>query len=231
MATNRLVLWDIDHTLIETGGVGREVFADAFAQVTSTPMKAMAAVSGRTELVIFGETLDLHGIPHSDEHFERFIEIQAQGYEERAHELHQRGRALPGAHSALQALNRLAGVAQSVLTGNTRASARAKLKIFGLEQYVDLDIGAYGEDNPIRAHLVAIARDRARLKSGLVYSPKTTVLIGDTPQDVRAGRDGGAHVIGIASGNSSTTDLKAAGADIVFPDLTDSAALIRAVTA
>ncbi|MFC5835967.1 HAD family hydrolase [Nonomuraea insulae] len=231
MATNRLVLWDIDHTLIETGGVGREVFADAFSQVTGIPMKDMAEVSGRTELVIFGETLDLHGIPRSDKYFKRFVEIQARGYKERAHELRLRGRVLPGALNALQALGRIAGVAQTVLTGNTKEAARAKIQILGLERHLDLEIGAYGEDDPVRAHLVAIARDRVHLKSGLVYAPDTTVLIGDTPQDVSAGRNGGAYVIGIASGKSSTTNLKAAGADIVFPDLTDSAALIRAITA
>jgi phosphoglycolate phosphatase-like HAD superfamily hydrolase len=118
-----------------------------------------------------------------------------------------------------------------VLTGNTRASAQAKLTAFGLDRYLDLEIGAYGEDDPVRAHLVAIARDRAHHKNRLTYTPATTVLIGDTPQDVIAGRDGGAHVIGIASGKSSATDLKAAGADIVFPDLTDSAALMRVISA
>ncbi|MEV1240255.1 HAD family hydrolase [Nonomuraea sp. NPDC049750] len=230
MVTSRLVLWDIDHTLIETGGVGREVFASAFAEVTGTPMKDMAEVSGRTELVIFGETLDMHGIPHSDDYFERFIDLQAQGYEERAHEMRLRGRVLPGALDALQALSRVPGITQSVLTGNTKASAEAKLRIFGLNRLLDLEIGAYGEDDPVRARLVPVAQDRARGKNGLTYSPDLTVLIGDTPQDVIAGRDGGARVIAIASGESSTADLKAAGADVVFPDLTDSAALIWTVT-
>lgn len=230
MDTNRLVLWDIDHTLIQSGGVGREVFAEAFAQVTGTPMRDMAEVSGRTELVIFGRTLDMHGIPRSDEYFSRFIRLQAQGYEERDHELRLRGRVLPGALNALQALARMPGIVQSVLTGNTRPSARAKLKIFGLERYLDLEIGGYGEDDPVRARLVGIARDRARSTKGLIYTPETTVLIGDTPQDVIAGRDGGAHVIAVASGKSTVIDLKAAGANVVFPDLTDSAALIRAIT-
>uniref|UniRef100_UPI003F495AF1 HAD family hydrolase n=1 Tax=Nonomuraea sp. CA-252377 TaxID=3240003 RepID=UPI003F495AF1 len=230
MTTNRLVLWDIDHTLIETGGVGREVFADAFTQVTGTPMQGMAEVSGRTELVIFGETLDMHGIPRSDEYFAQFIKLQARGYELRAHELRLRGRVLPGALNALQALDRRPAVTQSVLTGNTRASAQAKLRIFGLEQYLDFAIGAFGEDDPVRARLVAIARDRAHRSIGLAHTPDTTVLIGDTPQDVIAGKEGGAHVIGVASGKSSATDLKAAGAEVVFADLTDSAALIRAIT-
>lgn len=229
MATSRLVLWDIDHTLIETGGVGREVFADAFAQVTGTPMRDMAEVSGRTELVILGETLDMHGLPHSDEHVSQFIELQARGYEARASELRIRGRVLPGALHALQALERMPDIVQSVLTGNTRASAAAKLRIFELDRYLDLDVGGYGEDDPVRANLVAVARERARRRHGAVHTPETTVLIGDTPQDVIAGKDGGARVIAIASGRSSATDLKAAGAEVVLPDLTDSAALIQAI--
>ncbi|MBT2230420.1 haloacid dehalogenase-like hydrolase [Nonomuraea sp. NEAU-A123] len=229
MVTNRLVLWDIDHTLLETGGVGREVFAAAFAEVTGTPMNDMAEVSGRTELVIFGET-DMHGIPRSDDYFERFIHLQARGYEERAHEMRLRGRVLPGALNALQALSRVGGITQSVLTGNTKASAEAKLRIFGLNRLLDLEIGAYGEDDSVRARLVPVAQDRARSKNGLTYSRDLTVLIGDTPQDVIAGRDGGARAIAIASGKSSPTDLRAAGADVVFFDLTDSAALIRTVT-
>ena len=230
MVTSRLVLWDIDHTLIETGGVGREVFAAAFAEVTGTPMNDMAEVSGRTELVIFGETLDMHEIPRSDDYFETFIELQARGYEERAHEMRLRGRVLPGALNALQALSRIPGITQSVLTGNTKVSAEAKLRIFGLSRFLDLEIGAYGEDDPVRARLVPIAQERARSKNGVIYSPDLTVLIGDTPQDVMAGRDGGAHVIAIASGKSSTIELKAGGANVVFSDLTDSAALIRGVT-
>lgn len=229
MTTHRLVLWDIDHTLIETGGVGREVFAAAFEQTTGVPMKDMADPSGRTELVIFGETLDLHEIPRSDEYFRHFIELQARGYEERAHEMRLRGRVLPGAVTALQSVGRLAGVVQSVLTGNTRLSAEAKLRIFDLDHLVDLEIGSYGEDDPVRAKLVPIAQERAERKLGRRFTRDTTILIGDTPQDVTAGREGGAHVIAVASGKSTATDLKDAGAETVMPDLTDGMALARAI--
>ncbi|MFI6540846.1 HAD family hydrolase [Nonomuraea sp. NPDC050547] len=223
------MLWDIDHTLIETGGVGREVFAAAFEQTTGVPMKEMADPSGRTELVIFGETLDLHGIPRSDEHFQRFIELQARGYGERAHEMRLRGRVLPGAATALEYVGRIPGVVQSVLTGNTRVSAEAKLRIFSLSHLVDLEIGSYGEDDPVRAKLVSIAQDRAQRKLGHSFTRETTILIGDTPQDVIAGHQGGAHVIAVASGKSTGTDLKDAGAESVMLDLTDGVALVRAI--
>jgi phosphoglycolate phosphatase-like HAD superfamily hydrolase len=229
VVTKRLILWDIDHTLIDTGGVGREVFADAFAQATGVPMKDMAEVSGRTELVIFGETLDLHGIPRSADRFDRFIELQARGYDERADEMRLRGRVLPGALNALQEFDRAPDIIQSVLTGNTKASAEAKLRIFGLSPYLDLEIGGYGEDDPVRARLVSIARERTHELHGAAFTANATFLIGDTPQDVIAGKDGAVHVIAVASGKSTTAELKAAGAEVVLPDLVDGAALVRAI--
>lgn len=100
MVAGRLVLWDIDHTLIETGGVGREVFAAAFAAVTGRPMERMAEVSGRTGLAIFRETLELHGISPSQVSFPDFAQLLTRGYLERAHEMRARGRVLPGAADA-----------------------------------------------------------------------------------------------------------------------------------
>ncbi|MBO3752108.1 haloacid dehalogenase-like hydrolase [Streptosporangiaceae bacterium NEAU-GS5] len=226
---HKLVLWDIDHTLIETGGVGSEVFGEAFHEVTGVRMKDMASVAGRTEPVIFRETLDMHHVTSSDGLFERFADAQARGYERRADEMRVRGRVLPGAIAALQTLARQSGITQSVLTGNTRKSAQVKLRAFGLDSFLDLDIGAYGEDDPVRAHLVSIAQQRAHRQRKHTYSADSTVLIGDTPQDVAAAREGGARIIAVASGSSSAAELKDAGADIVFPDLIDSSALIRAL--
>lgn len=76
-----------------------------------------------------------------------------------------------------------------------------------------------------RVRLVVIAQERAGQALGQTFDRASTVLIGDTPQDVEAGREGGAHVIAVASGKSSMVDLKAAGADVVLPDLMDMAAL------
>lgn len=101
-----------------------------------------------------------------------------------------------------------------MLTGNPRAAAEAKLKIFALDHHVDL---------------VPIARRRAHRKLGVAFTRHSTLLIGDTPEDVIAARDGGARMIAVASGKSSLTDLKQAGPDIVLRDLADSAALLDAI--
>jgi phosphoglycolate phosphatase len=224
-----LILWDIDHTLIETGGVGSEVYAAAFQKVTGRELKDLAAVSGRTEPVIFRDTLALHGLQDPGDLFARFAEQQARGYADRITELQQRGRALPGAAQALDALAARDDAVQSVLTGNTRPSTEIKLRAFGLDTHLDLDIAAYGTDSDERAALVGVARERAARRTGHQFSAESTLLIGDTPADVTAARDGHARIIAVASGDYSTADLAEAGATTVLADLSSTATLIDAI--
>lgn len=137
MTATRLVLWDIDHTLIETGGVGGEVFHTAFEAAIGRAMKRIADVSGRTEPDIFREALELHGIRDPGDYFDRFAEAQAAEYLKRADDMRSRGRALPGAAEALARVAETPGVIQSLLTGNTRPAAEAKLRIFALCDHID----------------------------------------------------------------------------------------------
>jgi phosphoglycolate phosphatase len=224
-----LVLWDIDHTLIETSGVGGEIYADAFRAVTGHPLDEMPALSGRTEPVIFREALKANGIVDTGDLYEQFAEEQARGYAARADELRRRGRALPGAADALRALADRPDVIQSVLTGNTRPASEIKLRVFGLDQYLDLDVGAYGTDDNDRPNLVKIARQRAEAAHGMPFDAASTMLIGDTPNDVAAARDGGARIIAVATGSDSAEDLTRAGADTVFEDLTQTDDLLTAI--
>ena len=127
MGATTLVLWDIDHTLIDSRGVGGRIYAAAFEKVTGRRLEHMAELSGRTEPVIFRETLQLHGIDDPGDLFDRFAQEQARGYAEHADKLRTRGRVLPGAIGALSTLAGRDDVIQSVLTGNIRASARIKL--------------------------------------------------------------------------------------------------------
>src|SRR5260370_30860491 len=104
MGTTTLVLWDIDHTLIDSGGVGGKVYAAAFEKVTGRRLEHMAELSGRTEPVIFHETLQLHGIDDPGDLFDRFAEEQARGYAEHADDLRTKGRVLPRPAQALSTL-------------------------------------------------------------------------------------------------------------------------------
>lgn len=225
---NVLVLWDVDHTLIETRGVGGEIYAEAFAKVTGHPLRTMPHLAGRTEPVIFRETLRVNGVDDCDGLYERFAAEQAQGYGDHLDDLRRRGRALPGAAEALLALSGYTNVTQSVLTGNTRPSAEIKVRAYGLDTHLDFEIGAYGTDDDTRANLVAIARQRAEQAYGHLYPAADTILIGDTPNDVAAALNSGARIIAVATGKSSTSELAAAGAETVLQDLTDTTTVIAA---
>lgn len=206
---HKLILWDIDHTLIETRGVGGEVFKDAFEQVTGHHIDRLADVTGRTEQVIFRETLDLYDIQDPGDYFPKFVEAQAAGYRARADEMRQRGRALPGAREALEAIAELPTITQTVLTGNPKPSAIAKLETFDLARYLDLEIGAYGTDDSVRPNLVPIAQQRATTRTGRTYTRETTYIIGDTVSDVEAALKGGAQIIAVSTGRTTISQLRA----------------------
>lgn len=220
MTTPRLVLWDVDHTLIDTGGIGREIYADAFEKATGHPLHDIALMYGRTEGDLFRATLESHGLTNEPGLFDRFAAYLADGYTTRAPELRTRGQVLPGVIDALTICAGHNEIAQTVLTGNTREAAELKLTAFDLDRHLDLAIGAYGSDADHRPRLVNIARTRAMQATGHYYTETTTVIIGDTVNDVLCGLESGAYVIAIATGATSTTELTEAGADAVFADLT-----------
>jgi len=225
-----LVLWDIDHTLIETRGVGFAIYQRAFTATTGRALDKKADISGRTELDIMRETLRVNGIEPADDSLRQFAAALIEGYEQARHELGTSGRVLPGAVAALARLASEPLVHQGVLTGNLREVARIKLDVFGLGSYLDLDSSAYGDDHSDRAELVAIAQARAAERTGRAFDAEHTVLIGDTPKDVQAAVAAGVRVVAVASGKSSVAELRSAGAGTVITDLTDSAYLAGLVT-
>ncbi|MEU8710931.1 HAD hydrolase-like protein [Streptomyces sp. NPDC048663] len=218
----QLVLWDIDHTLMATRGLGGHLWADAFEQVTGVPLREQADVTGSTERVILRETARLHDIPYSDDLFTRFADALGAAHVRRAAELRERGHALPGAAAVLAALAGR-GVHQSVVTGNVRAAAEVKLAVFGLDAYLSLDDGAYGEDGDQRPELLRAALTRTGTKA------HDAVFLGDTPADVAGGRAAGVRVVAVATGRTPKADLEAAGADAVLPDLSDTERALTAI--
>jgi phosphoglycolate phosphatase len=224
-----LVLWDVDLTLVHAGPAGRELYADAFERLTGLPMRALAPRAGRLDTDIFRDTIEAHDLDPAGYPFARFAEVLASVYASRSGLLRQLGSALPGAADALAALAGDPMVVQTVLTGNVRPAAAAKLAAFDLDRYLDLDIGAYGADAATRAGLVALARRRAGSRHGIAFDAGSTVIVGDSGHDVVAGRDGGAFVIAVATGLEDAASLRRAGADVVLPDLGDTAMLLRAI--
>lgn len=216
------MLWDVDHTLIETRGVGRAIYDRAFPAAAGKPLAELASVSGRTELDIMAETLRINGIQPTDEMVATLAAALIQGYEDARDELRTVGRALPGAHDVLASLAHEPAIHQSVLTGNLREVARIKLETFGLDGYLDLASGAYGDDDSDRPKLVVLAQQRAAERTGVVFGNDATVLVGDTPKDVEAGLAAGVRVIGVATGKTSVQELRHAGAHDVTSDLKEA---------
>jgi phosphoglycolate phosphatase-like HAD superfamily hydrolase len=225
-----LVLWDIDHTLIETRGVGQAIYERVFPVATGKPLRQLAEVAGRTELVIMRETLQLHDVQPTEEMMRRLAAALVQGHEDARQELATTGRALPGAKETLAALAADPRVHQAVLSGNLRGVSRIKLEVFGLDPYLDLASSAYGDDHTERPELVTIAQQRATKRVATRFDNQHTILIGDTPKDVEAALTAGVRIIGVASGKSDQSELIAAGAPVTVADLTHTVTIVRLVT-
>jgi phosphoglycolate phosphatase-like HAD superfamily hydrolase len=218
-----LVLWDIDGTLVDSAGHGRHAFHDAFRSVVGREPEPVE-MAGRTDWQIAAAMLgDAQGsVPP-------LLAELTEALERREGAIRADGRALPGAEQVLRALGRRERTVQSLLTGNLAANAAVKLGAFGLERFLDLEVGGYGSDpHDSRADLVAVARERARAKYG---EPADTVLVGDTPLDVTAAHEAGARVVAVASGPYGPDVLRAAGADAVLAGLEDTEGVLAAVTA
>lgn len=228
MTDDVLVLWDIDGTLLNAGGVGRDLYDVVFLQLFGRSLSAYAPMAGRTDRAIILETLIMAGVDEPRRYVDPFIAgLSAQAPLIRS-AMVSRGQALPGAAAALALI---AGHAhQSVLTGNIRPLAEVKLAALGLRDRLDLCIGAYGDDHEDRAELVQVARRRAADVHGqslpTSFAGRSTVVVGDTPLDISAALCAGARAVGVATGPYSAADLVAAGADAVLLNLADTSIVL-----
>jgi phosphoglycolate phosphatase-like HAD superfamily hydrolase len=186
-------------------------------------------MAGRTDHEIALELLAAHRIADGETHLEAFSEALVAALAAKAAVVAERGRALPGAEAALAALGRIPGVVQSLLTGNVRDNAVLKVAAFGLDRYLDVEVGGFGSDHRHRPSLVEVARRKAERKYGSAFVATATVLVGDTPLDVAAGRAGGARVVAVATGPFGPDELASAGADAVLPDLHDTQRALAAI--
>lgn len=216
-----LALWDIDGTLVDGAGHGRYAFEDAFQAVTGRPAMRVE-MAGRTDPQIALEMLG------GDElHVATMLDELAAALDQRRELIRSEGHPYPGVPEALAALHGRNDVVQSLLTGNIQLNAALKVEAFGLERWLDFDVGAYGSDPHVeRADLVAVARERAADKYD---EPTGAVLIGDTPLDVAAARSAGARAVAVATGFSSIEALRDCGADAVLEDLSDTEAAVAAI--
>lgn len=229
VTTQRLVLWNVDHTLVDVGRVTREAYAEAFQRVTGRPLVRLAPTAGRTESEIIFETMAFNDVPTTDDTLPAFIDALGRAFAARRGSLREHGRVLPGAREGLAAVARLPRVVQTVLTGSIQPNAIIKLTELGLDRYLDFEVGGYGSEVYPKGALVELARTRASRKYGLPFGESATVMIADSPYDVRAAHIAHTTIIGVATGTATEAELRSAGADVVLPTLSDTAAVIRAI--
>ncbi|MER7011155.1 haloacid dehalogenase-like hydrolase [Saccharopolyspora sp. NPDC000359] len=226
----RLVLWDIDLTLVDARGFGPRWYRQALAAVTGQVLEQMPDTAGRTELAITTDVLENHGVPADDSTISAMFTALTSAVAETRAELAERGSALPGAAEALEALSLKPGFVQTLVTGNLAEVAFHKLESFDLHHHVDFEIGGFGAGSVHRHDLIADSVTKAADQHGTEIAPSSVVVVGDTPHDVAGALRFGAVAVGVATGSSTEAELHAAGAHAVLPDLADTGAVLTALS-
>lgn len=226
----RLVLWDIDGTLVRAGKVASEIFATAVEQAVGRhPGEHGVLMSGKTDPQIALEILAGMGLDAADgeHHLAGVVDRLERELAGAVELIRTRGRVLPGVEEVLGTLSDDDGVAQSVLTGNTAVNAATKLAALGLDHLLDLEIGAYGSDDRDRCALVPVALERAASRRGWQLSGRDVWVVGDTANDLACARAGGARCVLVGTGHTPVETLAGLGADAVLDDLSDTEAVIK----
>lgn len=231
----KLILFDIDGTLLWTDGAGRRAVGAALRdEIGTTGPIDTYRLDGKTDPLIVRELLELAG--HPDPADPRRIAAVCDRYVLRLEEelsQNNQARLLPGVRELLAALEpheRAGGAMVGLLTGNIERGAVLKLRAAGLDPG-RFQVGAYGSDSGVRSELPAIAAARARTLVTREFSGTSIVILGDTPADVECGRPIGARTIGVATGHYDVPALHSAGAAVVLADLADTSAALAAIFA
>lgn len=226
----KLLLFDIDMTLIDTAGAGRQAmimaFEDLFARRNGMET---ADFAGRTDTIIFKDALARHGIEWAIELQERFKAAYLAHLQAELIKPNQHKRVLPGVVEILEHLQGHPTLKIGLLTGNWKEGARIKLKHFDLYHY--FEIGAFADDSGIRSELPAFAAQRFAQTTGVTIAPHDVYIIGDTPNDVACAGPFGARSVAVATGLFSMKQLQAVNPDFLLPDLSNQQDFLKIVEA
>jgi phosphoglycolate phosphatase-like HAD superfamily hydrolase len=212
------LLFDIDGTLINTGGAGGGALRACFCEEFSIAEPASVSFSGRTDRAIATNLFDEHDIEDTDENWRRLRD----GYIARlSDELPLcKGRVLPGVTELLESVRDLDHVAVGLLTGNVLAGAKIKLEYYGLFPY--FSFGGYGDTSRNRDDVARLAVDAARAHLGDRFREDRVWVIGDTPHDITCARAINARVVAVATGIHSSEELAAGSPDELLDDLSNT---------
>ena len=226
----KLVLFDIDGTLLNSGGLGRASMQRALGMVFGSPGNPAYRYDGKTDKQIVRDVMRLEG--HSDEHIdsrmEKLIELYLEGLRTGAKSGKFNVRPLEGVPELLDALDAREDVVLGLLTGNVEPGARTKLTAAGINPD-RFRVNAFGSDHEHRPELPAIAQRRASETLGLDIAADRLIVIGDTPADIECGRALGAKAIGVASGHYTVEQLEAHNPYAVFPSLKNTQQVLETI--
>jgi len=225
----KLVLFDIDGTLVLTGRAGIRAMNRACEEVIGHAGALDGIpVAGRTDWIILHDALGAMGHALDDDLFARLRDAYVRHLEEAIAEPGEGVKAvMPGIRPLLDTLEERPDVFLALLTGNFERSARIKLAHFDLWRY--FRCGAFGDDAADRNALVPFALERAKGCGLEAIPPESIFVIGDTPHDFACARAVGAIPIAVATGTFTVDQLRATGAEIVFEDLSDTDAVLRVI--
>jgi len=214
----RLVLFDVDGTLVHTGGAGTAAFTKTFARHFNLHHGTeRMKFAGRTDVNLVREFFRIHSQPETPENFNRFFEHYVFWLH---HILEQNGgetcRGVREFIRDLQALPQPPTL--GLLTGNIKLGAEIKLRRFGLWEY--FEFGGFADDHEDRNHIAAAALARGRRVLGRDLQPQEIVVVGDTPFDIHCGKFIGAKVLAVATGGAKLDELRKHSPDWAVEDLT-----------
>ena len=220
----KLLLWDIDGTILHTGKAGETALGRAMEKLHGVNRGLQGLeIAGRTDKWIVEQLLGREGKGKGAEEIARFLDVYVELL---AEELPLRNGGLhPGVLGILEAAHLRPELVQALLTGNIEKGARLKLTRYGVNHF--FDFGAFADDSSIRNELGPHAKRRAKEHHGEEFPPERIFVIGDTPHDVACARAIGAKAIAVATGSFTKRQLKDCGADAVFTDLAHPEAFFK----
>lgn len=228
MNGRRLVLFDVDGTLLSSGRLARDVFAEALIDVFGTAGDIDAyRFEGKLDPVIVTELM--RGAAISEERIEldraaalaRYLDLLEAALER------QRPTLKPGIAELVPEVASAPAAVTALLTGNLERGARIKLRAARLWEH--FRFGVWGDEAPRREQLGPLALERARALTGLAFAGADCVVVGDSVHDVACGKAVGGRVVAVATGRTRASELEEAGADVVFPDFSNVAAAREAI--
>lgn len=228
----RVVLFDIDGTLLRSGGVGRVSMESALTNVFGAKGSTEYHYDGKTDRQIVRDLMRIEGFTdaHIDAHMDELLAAYLAGLRDGLSSGEREIFVFEGVRELLDALERKQDVVIGLLTGNIEAGAHAKLVAAGID-VTRFKVNAFGSDHELRPELPAVAQKRARELLGAEIEGNRMIVIGDTPADITCGEAIGARAIGVATGRYSVEQLAEHDPYAVFDTLADTEAVLQRIMA